>query len=175
MIIKLGRHDGFRTLNVVRRRAAIAELEELGGDAVISSEDGPIEQQVRRIAGGDGVKHAVDPVGGPTGTALFRSLAPDGRLLLYGTLSGEPIQVDPRLMIAGRRVVEGFWLGHWMPRRSIAAALRLFHEIAVLIRQGILSSEIGPIYPLDQVAEAARQAEIVARQGKILLRLGPSQ
>ena len=40
MIILLGRHDGFKTLNVVRRREAIDELKSLGGDAVISSADG---------------------------------------------------------------------------------------------------------------------------------------
>ena len=130
-MIKLGRHDGFKTLNVVRRREAIDELKALGGDAVISSEDGPIDEQVRRIVGGDGVKHAIDPVGGETGTAVFRSLAPEGRLVLYGTLSGEPIQIDPRLMISGKRVVQGFWLGYWMRERSIPAALLLFREIAI--------------------------------------------
>ncbi len=53
MLINLGRHDGFKTLNVVRRREAIDELKKLGGDAVISSSDGPIDEQVRRITGGD--------------------------------------------------------------------------------------------------------------------------
>jgi NADPH:quinone reductase-like Zn-dependent oxidoreductase len=175
MIIKLGRHDGFPTLNVVRRRAAIEELKELGGDAVIASEDGPIDQQVRRIVGGDGVRYAVDPVGGETGTAVFRSLGTAGRLLLYGTLSGEPIRIDPRMMIAGRRIVEGFWLGHWMPQRSIPSALLLFREIAALIRQHVLHSQIGQVYPLERIAEAAQQAETVARQGKVLIQLGPGR
>ena len=40
MVIALGKHDGFKTLNVVRRREAIEELKKLGGDAVISSSDG---------------------------------------------------------------------------------------------------------------------------------------
>jgi NADPH:quinone reductase-like Zn-dependent oxidoreductase len=30
MIIKLAKHDGIRTINVVRRRASVAELERLG-------------------------------------------------------------------------------------------------------------------------------------------------
>ncbi len=172
MIIKLGRHDGFKTLNVVRRHAAIDELKAMGGDAVISSEDGPIDDQVHRIVGSAGVRHAIDPVGGETGTAVFQSLADDGRLLLYGTLSGEPVQIDPRLMIAGRRIVEGFWLGHWMRNRSIPSALRLFREIAALIRLDVLNSEIGHTYPLDQIAKAAVQAETVARHGKVLLQIG---
>ncbi len=173
MIIKLGRHDGFKTLNVVRRHAAIDELKALGGDAVISSEDGPIDEQVRRIVGSNGVRHAIDPVGGETGTAVFRSLADDGRLLLYGTLSGEPIQIDPRLMISGRRIVEGFWLGYWMRQRSIPGALMHFREIAKLIRQGVLNSEIGEVFPLDRIGDAAQQAETTGRHGKVLLQISP--
>jgi NADPH:quinone reductase len=175
MMIKLGRHDGFKTLNVVRRREAIDELKQLGGDAVISSSDGPIDEQVRRIAGADGVRFAIDPVGGETGTAVFRSLAPGGRLVLYGTLSDQPITVDPRLVISGPRTVEGFWLGHWMRARSIPASLLLFREIASLVRQGTLRSEIGRIYPLDQIHQAVEEADTVARQGKVLLRLSPGR
>src|SRR5262249_51515799 len=39
MIIKLGRHDGYKTLNVVRRSEAKEALTRLGGDAVISSSE----------------------------------------------------------------------------------------------------------------------------------------
>jgi NADPH2:quinone reductase len=173
MIIKLGRHDGFRTLNVVRRHEAIEELKSLGADEVVSSSDGPISEQVRRIVGVDGVARAIDPVGGETGTELFRSLGADGRLLVYGSLANEPLRIDPRLMIAGRRVVEGFWLGHWMQGRSIPSALLLFREIARLIRAGVLSTEVGARFPLERIAEAASAAEEVGRGGKVLVRIGP--
>jgi NADPH2:quinone reductase len=174
MLINLGRHDGFKTLNVVRRREAIAELKALGGHAVISSSDGPIDEQVREVTGGAGARFAVDPVGGETGTGVFRSLAEGGRVLLYGTLSGEPIQIDPRLVISGPRSVEGFWLGHWMRQRSIPSALLLFREIAALLRQRVLRSEIGRVYPLSEIKEAVREAAVVGRQGKVLLRISQS-
>jgi NADPH:quinone reductase len=138
---------------------------------VISSSDGPIEEQVMRITGGKGVRYAVDPVGGQTGTGVFRSLGENGRLILYGTLSAEPIEIDPRLVISGPRSVEGFWLGHWLRQRSIPSALLLFREIASLIRQGVLRSEIGRVYPLADIQAAAREAATIARQGKVLLKL----
>ncbi|MFI5458847.1 MAG: zinc-dependent alcohol dehydrogenase family protein [Isosphaerales bacterium] len=171
MIILLGRHDGFKTLNIVRRREAVDELKSLGGDAVISSSAGAIDEQVRRITGGEGVRYAIDPVGGETGTGVFRSLAERGRLLLYGTLSDQPIQVEPRLVISGRRVIEGFYLGHWMLDRSIPSNLLLFRQIAALIRQGVLRSKIGQTFPLDDIKSATEQAGMIGRQGKVLLRL----
>jgi NADPH:quinone reductase-like Zn-dependent oxidoreductase len=172
MIIKLGRHDGFKTLNVVRRREAIDELKALGGDAVIASAEGAIDEQVRRITGGDGVKYALDPVGGDTGTGVFHSLGADGRMLVYGSLSNEPLRIETRLLIAGKRVVEGFWLGHWMRERNIPAALKLFHDIAALIRAGVLATEVGATFPLESIGDAVREAEAVGRRGKVLLKIG---
>jgi NADPH2:quinone reductase len=171
MIIKLAKHDGIRTINVVRRSEAMAELTALGADAVISSSDGPIADQVRKATQSDGVRFAVDPVGGETGTGIFESLAAEAKMVVYGTLSQEPIRIDPRLMIAGQRVVEGFWLGHWMRQRSIPGALLLFREINTLMRAGILATEVGATFPLDQIGEAVRLADSVGRRGKVLLTL----
>ncbi len=172
MIIRLCKNDGIRTINVVRRADAISELKALGGDVVISSSDGPIDEQVRKVTGGSGVRYAIDPVGGKTGTQIFQSLAEDARMLVYGTLSGEPLEIDPRLMIAGKRVVEGFWLGHWMRERSIPASLMLFREIAQQIRTGVLATEVGGKFPLDDVAGAVRQAEAIGKSGKVFLTMG---
>ncbi|APW59388.1 zinc-dependent alcohol dehydrogenase family protein [Paludisphaera borealis] len=171
MIIKLGKHDGFKTLCVVRRSEAKAELVALGADAVISSSEGSVPEQVRAITGGDGPRYALDPVGGEAGTAIFRSLGTGGRLIVYGSLTGQPIEVDPRLVISGRRVVEGFWLGFWMRDRSIPASLLLFREIAALIRNDVLTSEIGASYALDDIVPAVREAAAVGRGGKVLLKL----
>jgi NADPH:quinone reductase-like Zn-dependent oxidoreductase len=172
MIIRLARHDGIKTINVVRRREAVEELKAIGGDIVLSSADGPIDEQVRRAVGPEGVRFAIDPVGGQTGTEVFQALAADARMLVYGSLSGEPLRVEPRRMIAGHRIVEGFWLGHWMRERSIPAALLLFREIAQLIRAGILTTEIGGVYPLDEFLAAIRESETVGHRGKVILRIG---
>jgi NADPH:quinone reductase-like Zn-dependent oxidoreductase len=172
MMIKLGQHDGFKTLNVVRRHEAMDELKALGADAVICSSDGPIDEQVRKIVGGEGVGHAIDPVGGDTGTGVFNSLATGGRMLVYGTLEEAPLRIDPRKMIAGKRVVEGFYLGHWAAARPKVKMLLLFREIADLIRNGVLATELGHEYPLEAVADAVREAGSVGHRGKVLLRIG---
>jgi NADPH:quinone reductase-like Zn-dependent oxidoreductase len=172
MMIKLGKHDGFKTLNIVRRREAMDELKALGADAVICSADGPIDEQVRKVVGGDGVGFAVDPVGGDTGSGVFNSLTIGGRMLVYGTLEEDPLRIDPRKMIAGKRVVEGFYLGHWAADRSKVKMLLLFREIAELIRKGVLATDIGREYPLEAIGDAVRDAQSVGRHGKVLLRIG---
>jgi NADPH2:quinone reductase len=51
MRIRLAKHDGMRTINLVRRRETVAELERLEAEAVMVSEEGPIEEQVRKLVG----------------------------------------------------------------------------------------------------------------------------
>jgi NADPH:quinone reductase len=116
MIIRLAKHDGIRTINVVRRRDAVQELKDLGADEVIVSSEGPIDDQVRSVVGAHGVDFAIDPVAGQTGTEIFRSLSEDGRMLVYGSLTGEGVSVgdDPRLTLSGRRTLEVYWLGYWL-------------------------------------------------------------
>lgn len=170
MVIRLARHDGVRTLNIVRRRESVDELKALGADVVIAAEDGAIEEQVRRALGADTLRFALDPVGGAIGTSVLRSLGPGGRLVVYGSLTEEPIQVDSRGLIAGDRSIEGFWLGRWMRAQNIPKLLGLFREIGTLIRAGVLSTEAGPSFGPEAIAEALASAEGPGRSGKVLLR-----
>jgi NADPH:quinone reductase-like Zn-dependent oxidoreductase len=172
MIIRLCRRDGIRTINVVRRRSAIEELKALGGDVVLCSEDGPIDEQVRHCTDGSMVRSAIDPVGGETGRQMFESLAEGGTLVLFGTLSGEPLVIDPRRMIAVDRVVRGFWLGHWMRQRSIPSSLLLFREIVHLIREGVLKTDLGASFPMEQIDRAVGLADSAGRRGKVMLEIG---
>jgi NADPH:quinone reductase-like Zn-dependent oxidoreductase len=179
MIIRLARRDGIRTLNVVRRRESVAELEALGADAVIVSSEGPIDEQVREIVGRQGVKYAIDPVVGQTGTEIFEALHEDGRMLVYGSLTGEAIRVgeDPRDILSGRRILEVFWLGYWLPRLDESgfyppgtpAGLQLVQDIEALMRDDVLVTSPGRTYSLDEIGTAVAQAESVGRHGKVLL------
>jgi NADPH:quinone reductase-like Zn-dependent oxidoreductase len=59
-----------------------------------------------------------------------------------------------------------------MRERPIPSALILFREIAALVRKGVLRSEIGRVFPLDEVGQATREAGIIGRHGKVLVSLG---
>jgi NADPH:quinone reductase-like Zn-dependent oxidoreductase len=172
MIIRLGKREGFRTINVVRRREQAAELLEAGGDAVICSAAEPVPEAVQRITGGAGVAYAVDAVGGATGSDAVRSLGEGGRLLVYGTLSGEPLTFDPRVLMVGVKSVEGFWLSEWVRGQGVLKMLGLFRQVGRLMAEGVLQTEVGATFPLEQVREAVKQAAAPGRQGKVLLRIG---
>jgi NADPH:quinone reductase-like Zn-dependent oxidoreductase len=173
MVIRLGRKHGFRTINVVRRREQAEELLRLGADAAICTADESILPRVQAITQGAGVPFALDAVGGATGSEVAQALGADGRMLVYGTLSMEPLSIEPRLLIAGHKQIEGFWLSDWAAKQSMVTMLGLFRRVGALLREGVLSTEIGKTFPMDQVQAAVRQAAQAGRQGKVLLRFGP--
>jgi NADPH2:quinone reductase len=171
MVIRMGRHYGFRTINVVRRRDLGEELLKAGGDDFICTADESIPDRVKTITNGTGVPFAIDAVGGVTGTGVLQSLGKGGRMLLYGTLAGEPIQIDPRVMLVGQKKVEGFWLSEWMPSQGIVTKLGLIRRLGKLFRAGVVTSEIGATFALADIKAAVTQAQMTARQGKVLLKV----
>jgi len=172
MVIRLGRHFGFRTINVVRRREQAEELLQAGGDAAIATEFESIEDRVQALTGGAGVPFALDAVGGATGSAVASSLARGGRLLVFGTLAEEPLSLPSRMLFLGVKRIEGFWLSDWARRQSILTLMQLFRRVQDLISKGVLTSEIGPAFSLDDIQGAVRQALAPGRSGKVLLRMG---
>lgn len=174
MIIRLGRHCGFRTLNIVRRQSQISALKSQGADEVIvfdGTKDTPeqFQKAVAGIVGTTGVRYAIDAVGGETASALVECLGKHGHMLVYGTLSTSPMQFSPRtIMTVGSRV-EGFWLGNFMGEVSLPYKLRLVRRITRLIQQGILATRIRQTYTLDQIREAVVAAELPDQDGKILI------
>jgi NADPH:quinone reductase-like Zn-dependent oxidoreductase len=156
---------------VVRRREQGQELLKAGGDAVICSNEESIEEWVQKITGGQGVSYALDAVGGATGLAVVKSLAAGGRLLVYGTLSGEPIQLDPRSLMTGSRKIEGFLLSNWVSQQSVVTMILLFRRINKLLMAGILTSEVGATFAMDDIHSAVAEAQKPSRHGKILLQL----
>lgn len=172
MVIRLGQLDGFKTLNVVRRREQADELLQLGGTTAVATNEESLLERVRQLTDGAGVVYAIDSVGGTTGTQVISTLGRAGRLLLYGTLAGEPITIDPRVLLVGQKRVEGFWLSEWVRDQGVLTMLGLFRKIGQLMRAGTLTTEVGKTFPLDDIQAAVRHAGAAGRQGKTLLRIG---
>lgn len=170
MVIRLGRKYGFRTANVIRRAEREAELRALGADAVLSANDGRLEERVQSLTNGQGVRYALDAVGGSTATEVVSSLAYGGRLVLYGTLSGEPLRLDPRQLMVRQLRVDGFWLSNWVRSQGPVAMLRLFRCLTRLIGEGVLTTDVAGSFPLAQWRDALGRAKAGAG-GKVLLRM----
>ncbi|HTQ19981.1 MAG TPA: zinc-dependent alcohol dehydrogenase family protein [Mycobacterium sp.] len=181
MVIQLGTHVGFKTLNVVRRRSAVEGILALGGSAVICTEDEDLRERVAELAGPDGVSKAIDCVSGQVGADVSRALARGGELVVYGALSTHR-QTDPdkltipvfaRSLIYETKTVRGFWLFRWFTETPKDRVAETIDRTVQLADSGALRVPEGQPIPVEQFNEAVYLAEAPAHGGKPLLVFEP--
>ncbi|HEX8336818.1 MAG TPA: zinc-dependent alcohol dehydrogenase family protein [Pyrinomonadaceae bacterium] len=172
VVLQIAKQHGFKTINVVRRREQVEELKALGADEVICSDEEDLPERVGEITGREGLRKAIDAVGGETGAAVVRALGRGGVLLVYGLLSGRPMPIDGGHMIFASATVRGFWLGEWMrsapPERQQAV-------VGEMLRSMATQEIVPPVeaeYPLSEVLAAVEHSERPGRSGKVLLTSG---
>lgn len=170
MVARLGKKMGFKTLNLVRRKELIPALEQAGGTKTLVTE-GDWLAQARDVLGKEGAPFGLDCIGGKLGADVLGLLGENGRLQVYGRLSGEPIPIDPGVLLAGMKKVEGFWLSEWANRQGKLSMLGLFREIGQNLKDGTLTTKVGAIHPLTEWQAAIRTAAESAKPGKVLLKL----
>jgi NADPH2:quinone reductase len=173
MVIRLGKHFGFRTINVVRRAEQAEELRRQGAEHVVATAKESVADKVKALTGGAGVKYALDAVGGAMGKAAVEAMGAGGRMLVYGTLSDEPIALDPRVLMVGEKSIMGFWLSEWVRNQGVLSMLKTFRQVQSLMRQGVLTSEVSSSHVLEDYQRALTQAQSSGKSGKVLLRMAP--
>lgn len=174
MIVRLGKKLGFHTINIVRKQQQGEMLRKIGADEVISLEQGNIQESVMKITKGKGVSYAVDAVGGEVGSQMILSLARNGKMLVYGRMSGEPLKFEPGDIMKGQKTVQGFWLSEWAKDQGVLTMLGLFSKLGGFIRDGVLDTPAGPIFDLADYQKALSAAASDSKEGKVYLKINPS-
>jgi NADPH:quinone reductase len=169
IVIQLGRLRGFRTINLVRRREQVTELQALGADVVFCTADDNIVEQVRSLTGGTGARGALEAVGGPAAELAMRCLRPGGQMVLYGMLSGETFPVHNGEMLFRGLTLRGFWLSHWFRSASPDRVASTLAGLMQLLAEGRLVLPVEAEYDLGDYLAAVAHAERPGRQGKVLL------
>jgi NADPH:quinone reductase-like Zn-dependent oxidoreductase len=180
LVIQLARHHGFRTINVVRRREAAAEIKALGGDEIICTEDEDLRERIAQIAADTGVHKALDCVSGELGADVSQALAPGGLMLVYGALSTHrqtdaaklTIPLFARSIIYDAKTVRGFYLFRWFTTTPPQQIRKALEETRDLVADRILDIPQGQLFAPDDIADAVALAEAPAHGSKPLLVFG---
>ncbi len=160
-----------------------ARLREAGVAHPIDYTSQDFEAEVKRTTGGRGVDLIIDAVGGESFRKSYRSLAPLGRLFLFGVSSMAP--GEKRSLVAAarglismpafrpiglmndNRGVFGVNLGHLWDRAGELKEMLV--EILKLVEAGQLDPIVDATYPFDRAAEAHRHLQSRKNFGKVLL------
>ncbi|PWB16585.1 zinc-binding dehydrogenase [Comamonas sp. JNW] len=161
---------GVQVLNLVRRDAGVQELSDLGIANVLSTAQADWKHSASALLGPQGAYAAVDSIGGASSAALLALLGEGGTLVSFGTMAGEPMQIDSGAMIFKQATVKGFWGSKVSEALSAQDKRRLITELIQRIVGGELKLPAEAIYDLGDAAQAATASLQPGRKGKVLLK-----
>jgi NADPH:quinone reductase-like Zn-dependent oxidoreductase len=167
LVVALAKRRGLKTLNVVRREDAAAEIRSAGGDVVLVSGD-TLAADIESALDGEQLSLVLDPLGGTLASDLLGALKFGGTAVTYGSLTGAPTGPSSAALFSKEIRFTGFWLGNWYaraPRREVAATLS---HLAGLVADGELSVPVEATYHLSDYRKAFEHAQTTERGGKIL-------
>ncbi|MEW5916010.1 MAG: NAD(P)H-quinone oxidoreductase [Gemmatimonadota bacterium] len=121
--------------------------------------------------GGVGMDIVLDLTGGAYVPPGIESLAPQGRLMLVGTMAGTAATIDLRLVLRKRLTIRGTVLRSRPLSEKIAAMRAFAEEVVPKLATGALKPVIDSAFPLARVAEAYARLESNQTVGKVVLAL----
>ena len=166
----LAKSRGINLLNFVRRDDAVKELTNRGMDNVLSTGTEGWQQKARALIGKAGAVSAIDSVGGEMGAELVDLLGVNGELIVFGSATGTPLQLNSGALIMKQITVKGFWGSMVSNDMDPAQRNRLITELLTLAVKGELQLEDGGSFDLDDVTAAMTAALTPGRAGKVMLR-----
>ena len=161
---------GVQVLSLVRRDAGVDELAALGIGNVISTAQPEWQERARALLGSTLAHAAVDSIGGAASAALLGLLGEGGTLVSFGTMAGEPMQIDSGSLIFKQATVKGFWGSKVSQALSADDKRRLVGELLQRTLAGELLLPVEAIYDLADAAQAAAASLQPGRKGKVLLK-----
>ena len=171
MVTRLGKEFGFKTINLVRNKDQAPHLKSLGANEVIDISSEDLKARVHQITDGMGVKYALDPVGGELGSSMLQCLGVGGKMVVYGTLSSQPLSFSARDLMTPLASIEGFFLTNWMADKSLFKKLSVIRKVGKLVQKGVLGTETGQVFNIEDFQQAIEAVNQPGNKGKVLLRM----
>ena len=136
-----------------------------GADAVVRTHEKNWVEQVMQATQGQGVDIVLETVGGEIGQQSLGCLAPNGRMVVYGTLTGTVTPVVTQMLIPKCLSI----IGYNTNIQSLADQMRASHALLRYIASGQIHVTVDDTFPLTEAAVAHKAISEHKTRGKVVL------
>jgi NADPH2:quinone reductase len=167
--VQIGKLLNIETYGTASSDDKLKRVKKLGLDHGINYREVDYETRIRELTSGEGVDAVFEMLGGEHTAKSLRCCREFGRVIIYGTATGERQKFDVGTMMSRSLSAHGLWLS------VLANDYTLINDclkaMTPWIEQGKLHPEIGHVLPMDQAGEAHRLLLNRANYGKIVLEI----
>jgi len=170
MMIRLFKHKGIKTINVVRRDEYIEELKKEGADYVLNSQAPDFEEKLKEIAEKENATLAFEAIGGEFTNKIIKAQPAGSSCLMYGTLSSYYLKE-----ISIMELFKGKTLGSrtlWGYHHELASKGEMDkgRDLVHSLLPTLLSTKVQKVFKIDDLQEALAYYQEKSSKGKILLK-----
>jgi NADPH:quinone reductase len=168
--VQIGKLLGVEMYGTSSSEEKLARVKELGLQHGINYKQRDYEEAIRDITHGEGVDAVFEMLGGEHTNKSVRCLRDFGRVIVYGSATGEKPLLDTRLLYAKGASVHGLWLTYLSANRELMNTA--WKQLSLWIAQGHLHPVIGRVFPLAEAQDAYRLLAEGKNFGKVVLKMG---
>lgn len=170
--LQLAREAGVRALATAGSPAKREVCLRLGAEAAFDYRAGPFLPAVRQATGGRGVDVILDFVGASYWEQNLDALAPDGKLIVVGTMGGSQVPgLDLGRLLARRLQVIGTALRSQPPEKKVGLTAEFADYALPRFASGSLKPIVDSVWDWADVEQAHAHMEANRNIGKIVLRV----
>ena len=169
-VAMIAKARGQKVIHLVRRIEAVAEMQALGIQNVVATDQADWKEQVKAIHADQPLIAGVDSIGGQASGEMLALLSENSLLVSFGSMTGETMQISSGDLIFKQATIKGFWASVVNKQLSAERKKALIVELLTLAAQKKLLLPVEGIFSFTQIKDAALKATQGARQGKVLLK-----
>jgi len=176
-VIQVAKRRGIKTISVVRRPEVEADMVAHGADAVVVYAGKSyvamrrVLAKIKQITNGEPIKLAFNAVCGQSGELLAKCLGHGGKMLTYGAMSNDPMQVNGAALVFQDLSYEGFHLRKFVGSVDPREVQIMFRWLTEFLESGDFKpAHVKKVYPLTEVKQAVTDSFEGKGVGKILIK-----
>jgi NADPH2:quinone reductase len=167
--VQIGKILGMEMYGTSSSDEKLTRVRDLGLQHAINYKQHDYEEVVKELTHGEGVNAVFEMLGGEHTAKSTRCLADFGRVIQYGTATGQQQQLDLRAMYAKSASVQGLWLTYLSQKTEIMTPA--WNQLSAWINDQKLAPVIGQVFPLGRAVEAYKQLQAGKNYGKLILKI----
>jgi NADPH:quinone reductase len=167
--VQIGKLLGVEMYGTSSSDEKLARVKEIGLQHTINYQQTDYEQAIKDMTHGEGVDVVFEMLGGEHTEKSTRCLRDFGRVIVYGSATGQRAQLDTRTLYATGASVHGLWLTYLSSKRDLMT--EAWNRLSAWTTQGHLRPVIGHVLPLERAPEAYKLLLERKNFGKIVLKL----
>lgn len=167
--VQLGKLLGIEMYGTSSSNDKLARAAKLGLQHGINYKQHDYEDAIRDLTHAEGVDAVFEMLGGEHTNKSARCLRDFGRVIVYGSATGEKSTLDPRLLYAKGASVHGLWLTYLSANRELMGDA--WKQLSLWTSQGHLRPVIGRVFPMERAADAYQLLSEGKNFGKVVLQI----